>query len=200
MVHENLRNHQVPAGGPETQETKSQQGRHGCHSNEEVRLLLDNLTGLIFGSCASVVEVASNLVVPDNWQDNTKSSRSTRKKSRHLDPRFAGLVGRYQSKSINPQELAEGIPSFLESEDMEYSFEEHAVFDDNISALSAYTLEEMAIKNGHLTVPVWGKRCKTPSITRTNSSSSSSREHKGPTEFKSKGQTLQSPRSPKTRR
>lgn len=194
------RNHRVPAGGPETKEATSQQGRHGCHSNEEVRLLLDNLAGFIFGSCASVVEVASNLVVPESWQDNAKSSRSTRKKSRHLDPRFAGLVGKYQSKSINPQELTEGIPSFLESEDMDYSFEEHAVFDDNISALSAYTLEEMARKNGHLTMPIWGKRYQTPSVTRTNSSSSSSREQKGLTEFKSKGQASKNMGSSKTRR
>ena len=156
-----------------------------------MQLLLDNLAGYIFGSCASVVEAATAFV-PDSWQHNARSSRSSRKKSRHLDSRLAGLVGRYQSKSINPRELTESIPSFLESDTLGYSFEEHAVFDDNISALSAYTLEEMARKNGRLTMPVWGKNSQTPSVTRTNSSSSSSHEQGGLKHARNKRQVSKS--------
>ena len=207
MDYENKRIHDERAsiGGPETRGSRSHQRRHGCHANEEVQLLLDNLAGFIFGSCVSVVEVASNLV-PDSWHSNTKSNRSTRTKSRHLDPRLAGLAGRYQSKSINPQEFTEGIPSFLEGDNMDYSFEEHTVFDDNISALSAYTLEEMARMNAHATMPVsrLGEKFSSlnspPSVTRTNSSSSSSREQVGLKLLKNKEKATQGLQGSKTRR
>lgn len=160
----------------DAKDNNHQDRRNACHVNDEVKLLLDNLAGFIFGSCVSVVEVASTLV-PESWQ-NTRSNRKERKKQRNLDPRLAKLAGRYQSKSINPQESNEGVPSFLESETIDYSVEEHTVFDDNISALSAFTLEEMARVNGHTGAARLGEKLTTlhsaPSVTRTNSSSSSS--------------------------
>ena len=156
--------------------------RTTCHANEEVHLLLDNLAGFIFGSCISVVEAAS-VFVPNSWQNGANSNTSARKTKRQLDPRLARLAGRYQSKSINPQDSNEGIPSFLEGETLGYSVEEQTVFDDNISALSAYTLEEMAMMNAHTVVPVsrlgekFSVHNSPPSVARTNSSSSSSHDH-----------------------
>lgn len=170
-----------PSAGAGLKDSSFHPQQHGCHSNGEVQLLLDNLAGFIFGSCASVAEVASNLV-PNSWHNNHESGRTTRKNHVSSRPtRLAGLVGKYKSTSIiNPKEFAEGIPSFLESENMDYPFEEHPIFDDNISALSAYTLEEMSKKNAHTTMPVSRWTTTTlhpPSVTGTNSSSSSSREH-----------------------
>ena len=161
--------------------------RHGCHPNEEVQEVLDNLSGFIFGSCATVAHVVENLV-PESWQqhENEKSNHlsSSRKKSRHLDPRLARFVGRYQSKSINPQELTEES-IFLENTALstEYIFDEHTTFDDNISALSAYTLEEMARINGHHHMKQVNMQARfgrgfptAPPVAKTNSSSSSSQQ------------------------
>lgn len=172
--------HKATKTSSASKEPKQEQ-RSTCHANEEVHLLLDNLAGFLFGSCASVVEAAS-LFVPDSWQSGKNSHRSVRKNQRSIDPTLAKLAGRYQSKSINPREPGAGIPSCLEGETLNYSFEEQTIFDDNISALSAYTLEEMARMN-HAAKPVsrlGGKRSplnSPPSVARTNSSSSSDHEH-----------------------
>lgn len=160
--------------------------RNGCASNEEVHLMLDNVARFIFGSCASVVEAASDLV-PDSWQKGS-SCQPVRKKQRHVDPRLAGLAGRYQSKSINPPESLGGFPSFLEGESVDCSVgEEHSVFDDNISALSAFTLEEMARMNA---APRYSSQRSKPTfktvppVARISSSSSSSREEPKQTRYK----------------
>lgn len=145
--------------------------------------MLDTLIRFIFGSCVSVVEAASDLI-PESWQKSTSSSQPERKKQRYVDPRLAGLAGRYRSKSINPQDHIGGFPSFLEGESVDYSTaEDHTVFDDNISALSAYTLEEMARMNALMASKPQLLKTRLgfiapPPVARTSSSSSSSRDGK----------------------
>lgn len=180
--------------------------RNGCASNEDVHLMLDNLARFIFGSCVSAVEAASDLV-PDSWQKGANCQPVPRKQ-RHADPRLAGLAGRYESKSINPPENFGGFPSFLEGESVDCSLgEEHSAFDDNISALSAFTLEEMARMNATPRYP--SQRAKptfktVPPVARISSSSSSSRDNPKPTRYKfssKKGlSTLQEFRGPRGRK
>ena len=122
------------------------------------------------------MEAASDLV-KSSWQRSETPNKSAPKKTMAVDP-LSRIAGHYQSKSLNPKERADSVPPFLRGE--VYSFEDQTAFDDNISALSAYTLEEMARKAGAAsTGPTFRDPMRNPpSPVRTSSSSSTSQQGK----------------------
>lgn len=143
--------------------------------DEGFRASLENIGRTVFGSCGNVMEAASFLV-QSSWYHKNKSAGSDRKTTRPTDP-LSTFAGRYQSKSLNPKEEEGGASHLLRGQVC--SVEEQTAFDDNISALSAFTLEEMANRLMISTPSKCGEitsETDPPSPVRTNSSSSSSRE------------------------
>lgn len=131
----------------------------------------------VFGSCGVAIEAASHMVqgqcrwAGSNASPTQKQGKPALSIAEELQ-RLAIKEGRqYQPPPVS-QERTAGIPKFL-GEDAVYSFE-----DDNISAISQHTLEEMVARNGALR-PVCRKPSNNsvhtpPSPTRTTSLSTSS--------------------------
>lgn len=144
-------------------------------TNDGAKAVFENLARSIFGSCGGVVEAASFLVQRGCARSTMPNETDIQRNRQRMDP-LARFAGRYQSKCESE------VPSFLNGDSVNYSFDDNVTFDDNISALSAHTLEEMA-KNGPVLMPHRGRADEDspfynpPSPARTDSSSNSSREH-----------------------
>jgi hypothetical protein len=139
---------------------------------------VESITRAILGGCGQAVEAASYLVQgecrwPSRAQDKTqdKGAKPALSIADELK-KLALKEGRpFPSQPVS-SERTKDIPKFL-GEDAVYSFE-----DDNISAISQHTLEEMVARNGVLH-PICRKHSANslhtpPSPTRTTSLSTSS--------------------------
>lgn len=91
-----------------------------------------SLMQLIFGSCSGVVDAASTIFTPDRGCPASPSKVRRGSKSR-----------RSKSPSLRKSEELLEIPEFLSAELQEHEGARQSPTDD-ISALSSYTLEEMA--------------------------------------------------------
>jgi hypothetical protein len=138
---------------------------------------VENIAKAIFGSCGQAVEAASYMVQGQcRWPGNESPRRDEgAKPALSIAEELKKLALKEGRPFPTPpvcNERTAGIPKFL-GEDAVYSFE-----DDNISAISQHTLEEMVARNGVLH-PMCRKASGNslhtpPSPTRTTSLSTSS--------------------------
>ena len=138
------------------------------------RALLESFAQSVFGSCGKVIEAASFFVEGDGCR--WPSGRNTSSRERQTRPPLSiaeelKKLARQEGNVVQRGHRASDIPKFL-GEDAVYSFE-----DDNISAISQNTLEEMA-RNG-IVHPMCRRQSQNsvgrpPSPTRTTSYSTSS--------------------------
>lgn len=157
-------------------------------TGENFRASVESFFRAILGSCGGVLEAASFLV-KNSWkpsdENSTKDRRGTprtvevsngRSESHGFwvtdDRKRRSLFQNARANSSGFPQTQEIPPPFRVGEDGEHCLDISQNFDDNISALSAHTLEEMALHNGsfraeHVAVP--------PPITPASSSSGSSK-------------------------
>ena len=132
----------------QSQENDEQERRHGFQAQ------VQNLASVVFGSCGTAIEAASMFVqgqACDQWQKDEPANNSPNGIPRKHEPpplsiadelrKLAAMEGRPFPPVPPSGPRAADIPKYL-GEDAVRSFE-----DDNISAISQHTLEEMA-KNG----------------------------------------------------
>ena len=158
---------------PEQLQKESMESSDRAESANE-KGLRAQLEEFILGSCGSVVEGLGC-----RWNDNNFNNTTTQPIQKTEEARPALSIAD-ELKKLAAQEVpvlrprAQDIPKFL-GEDAVYSFE-----DDNVSAISQHTLEEMARKGiVHPMCQSNGSNGsnRSPSPGRTQSSTSSSKEN-----------------------
>jgi len=162
---------------PKTLKRRSSSQESGEKEEEEetgFRALLESFAQSIFGSCGSAIEAASFFVQGQGCRWPVGRENPTRERPTRPPLSIAEELKRLamqEGEAVQRGYRAADIPKFL-GEDAVYSFE-----DDNISAISQNTLEEMS-RNG-IVHPMCRRHSqhsvgRPPSPTRTTSSSTNS--------------------------
>jgi hypothetical protein len=163
------------SGSPRVKSAAEAMNREDDDAQSGFGASVESIAKALFGACGQAVEATSYLVQgqcrwPSPQQDKgAKPALSIADELKKL----ALKEGRpYPAAPVADNERTKDIPKFL-GEDAVYSFE-----DDNISAISQHTLEEMVARNGVLH-PICRKPSSNslhtpPSPTRTTSLSTSS--------------------------
>jgi hypothetical protein len=169
------------AGGPQVKSAPEAIGKEDDDAQSGFSASVESIAKAIFGGCGQVVEAASLLVQGEcRWPSRAQQGQKDKGAKPALSiaedlKKLALKEGRplFQPQPVS-SERTKDIPKFL-GEDAVYSFE-----DDNISAISQHTLEEMVSRNG---VSVLHPICRQssgnsihtpPSPTRTTSLSTTS--------------------------
>ncbi len=158
-------------------------------TGESFRATVESFFRSILGSCGGVLEVAS-FFVKNTWKPADESTTKGRtgvskpedinvhSMGRHFwvsdDRRRRSLFQVTHVNNKGFQQSQELPPPFTVGEDGEHCLDISHNFDDNISALSAHTLEEMALQNHSFRGEPM--QMMPPPITPASSSSGSSKE------------------------
>jgi hypothetical protein len=165
------------AGGQKVKSAPEAIGKEDDDAQSGFSASVESIAKAIFGGCGQAVEAASYLVQGEcRWPSRAQQDKGA-KPALSIAEELKKLALK-EGRPFQPQpvssERTKDIPKFL-GEDAVYSFE-----DDNISAISQHTLEEMVSRNG---VSVLHPICRQssgnsihtpPSPTRTTSLSTTS--------------------------
>lgn len=166
----------LPAGSPKVKSTPEAMGKEDDDAHSGFSASVESIAKAIFGGCGQAVEAASYLVQGEcRWPSKTQDKGAGAKPALSIAEELKKLAmkeGRPFPSAPISNERTKDIPKFL-GEDAVYSFE-----DDNISAISQHTLEEMVARNGVMhpvsRKPSTDSLHTPPSPTRTTSLSTSS--------------------------